>query len=578
MENSVVKKVEQFLRAESLLPEQITGDFSTSEELAANIDVESKNLWNFLEGNFPAKHAKPEAMKAGNSALTFIHYRQPEAGEHVLVVDLGGTNLRQGRISFISNHAIEKNLDLMASLEDYTKEQLGLLEKPLGREELFTRIANKLKPLLQDQLKNTKANGSGQEAKAKPRKISLCFSHPISVRENKGHYDAYPLYFTKERKANDLVGVALGAELNKYLQKLGVSEKQQKVVVLNDTVAIALAGLWELQRKANKTNKANGQDAWHGMPRQEALASAGCFGASKTHSETHSEIIDTVLGVVLGTGFNIAYLEPVELEAAELEAAENKAANQKSSLRGKGFSKSGRENRENNSFLQKRMMYNSEIGGYRYLHESEVDRRIRKTADEQDLGFSEKRISGAYFAHIFHHSIELVLEKKLLHGKLVDFFECMFAKARLAGMPIFSNNQLSSFLASGKIAGYESELAAIHAKDKEFMRLILEKLVKRSAKMAAFLSAGVLRFSLGQRWVSVKQKTAEKLSFKRAAVSLEGSFVKNFPGLKKAYLHDLYQFMPPNIALTVLEVDNASMVGAAMADWSPASSFKYSRE
>ncbi len=99
--------------------------------------------------------------------------------------------------------------------------------------------------------------------------IKFSFSYPASIEPNQ---EVRPLKFTKEIKAQALIGMPLRSALQTSLQAAGLAEKPN-LTILNDTVAVYLAGLQTCQN----TNPASAAPA--------------------------------VVGIVYGSGFNICYQE-----------------------------------------------------------------------------------------------------------------------------------------------------------------------------------------------------------------------------------------------------------------------------
>lgn len=156
------------------------------------------------------------------------------SNEKVIVIDAGGTNLRVALVEFDESHKSE--------ITYFTKTRMPGIDKEVSSKEFFSYIANEVKPI---------ANQSD--------KIAFCFSYPAEIDENK---EGTALFFSKEIKAPEVIGLPLGASLLKELKS------KHKVTILNDTVATLLAA------KGNETKK-----------------------------------VDSYIGFILGTGTNCAYVE-----------------------------------------------------------------------------------------------------------------------------------------------------------------------------------------------------------------------------------------------------------------------------
>jgi hexokinase len=159
----------------------------------------------------------------------------------VVVIDAGGTNLRTCLVEF--------KTDLEPKISSFSKSKMIGFDKEVSSEQFFSELADKVEPLIRD------ANN-----------IAFCFSYPALSSEDG---DAKALYFSKEIKADSVIGMPLGASLLKELAQRGHNIKEKRVVVLNDTVATLLAG------KANNNKKPYA----------------------------------TYIGFILGTGTNTSYIE-----------------------------------------------------------------------------------------------------------------------------------------------------------------------------------------------------------------------------------------------------------------------------
>ena len=157
----------------------------------------------------------------------------------VAVIDAGGTNLRTCIARFDQHGQVQ--------LSHFNKQPMPGRDHEIGADEFYRVLADALTPL-KDEFTN----------------IGFCFSYPATVMPN---YDGRLLHWTKEIKIPELVGRHIGEGLLDELEARGIYGKN--VVVLNDTVAVLLAGL------------AKGQ----------------AFNAS------------SYIGLILGTGTNTAYVE-----------------------------------------------------------------------------------------------------------------------------------------------------------------------------------------------------------------------------------------------------------------------------
>lgn len=166
-------------------------------------------------------------------------------GEKVIVLDAGGTNFRSATFSFSGGAA--------PGVEHFSKSPMPGTEGPIGREEFFRLIAEKMEASVWDS-----------------DKVGFCFSYPTEILPDG---DGRLIRFTKEVDAPEVEGALIGRSVNDALEKrYGKDAGGKKITVLNDTVATMLAG--------------------------KASAGPGRYSG--------------YIGFILGTGTNCAYLERTE--------------------------------------------------------------------------------------------------------------------------------------------------------------------------------------------------------------------------------------------------------------------------
>lgn len=132
----------------------------------------------------------------------------------VIVLDAGGTNLRSALVHFDDQGK--------AVIENFSKIPMPGYEAEVSLDEFYTIFASRIKDLAHQ----------GDS-------IGFCFSYPAEITDQ---CDAIPLVFTKEIKAPEVIGQSVADNLRAYLKKAGVP-CEQRVVVLNDTVATLLTGM-----------------------------------------------------------------------------------------------------------------------------------------------------------------------------------------------------------------------------------------------------------------------------------------------------------------------------------------------
>ncbi|MBN1795101.1 MAG: hypothetical protein JW804_00350 [Sedimentisphaerales bacterium] len=158
----------------------------------------------------------------------------------VIVMDAGGTNFRAAAVHFNDN---DKTV-----IKNIVKASMPGVEKQVSKIEFFDCLAGFIKDLTD-----------------KSEKIGFCFSYPCDMHPNK---DGRLLHFSKEIKADEVVGQMIGENLIEAMKRLNLPA-DKKVVILNDTVTTLLAG-------------------------KVALA---------------EQDFDSYIGFILGTGTNTCYIE-----------------------------------------------------------------------------------------------------------------------------------------------------------------------------------------------------------------------------------------------------------------------------
>ncbi|MDC7224375.1 MAG: hexokinase [Spirochaetales bacterium] len=168
-------------------------------------------------GNFQDEMDKGLAGQDSSLAMipTYVDAKPAiPRNKKVAVLDAGGTNLRAALVHFdeAGKGVIEK----------FTKIRMPGFEREVSLDEFYTVLADRIKDFV-------------DESDA----IGFCFSYPAEVTPD---CDGIPLLFTKEIKVPEVLGKPIGENLRVYLKKAGC-RGDQKVVVLNDTVATLLTGM-----------------------------------------------------------------------------------------------------------------------------------------------------------------------------------------------------------------------------------------------------------------------------------------------------------------------------------------------
>jgi len=132
-------------------------------------------------------------------------------GERVIALDAGGTHFRAATLAFGPGR--------VPVIENFSDHPMPGTRGTITAPEFFAQIAEIVKPLLPIS-----------------RKIGFCFSYPAEITPGR---DGKLLAMTKEVSITGLAGLALGAELQKYLGPA-------QITVLNDTTACLLGGMGDI--------------------------------------------------------------------------------------------------------------------------------------------------------------------------------------------------------------------------------------------------------------------------------------------------------------------------------------------
>lgn len=159
----------------------------------------------------------------------------------IIVLDAGGTNFRSCLVTFDAEGSAEISMLQRCAMP--------ALDRELSRKEFFDTIASNISRL-----------------KDMADTIAFCFSYGMRITPE---HDGVALAFSKEIKAPEVTGCAVGAELRKSLAAQGW-KRTDKIVLLNDTQAALLAG------------------------------------AAGTNAGRYSSYV----GFILGTGINTAFIQP----------------------------------------------------------------------------------------------------------------------------------------------------------------------------------------------------------------------------------------------------------------------------
>ncbi len=137
----------------------------------------------------------------------------PKAGEKVIVIDAGGTNLRTCTVTFDSN--------LEPIIGDFRKTSMPGIDRQVTAAEFISTFADQVERLID-----------------MSDRIGFCFSYAAEILPD---HDGVPLFFSKEIKAPEVIGKHLGRELLAELGRRGHDVSNKRIIILNDTVTTLLA-------------------------------------------------------------------------------------------------------------------------------------------------------------------------------------------------------------------------------------------------------------------------------------------------------------------------------------------------
>lgn len=139
----------------------------------------------------------------------------PKAGEKVIVIDAGGTNLRTCLVEF--------DPSLKPIVHDFRRTRMPGFDREICAREFFGVFADEVERLVEQS-----------------DRIAFCFSYAATILPD---HDGVPIGFSKEIKAPEVIGMRLGENLLAELARRGHDVSSKKVIILNDTVTTLLAAL-----------------------------------------------------------------------------------------------------------------------------------------------------------------------------------------------------------------------------------------------------------------------------------------------------------------------------------------------
>lgn len=137
----------------------------------------------------------------------------PRAGEKVIVIDAGGTNLRTCLVEF--------DASLHPVVRDFRRTRMPGFDREVSAKEFFGVFVTEIERLVDQS-----------------DRIAFCFSYAATILPD---HDGIPIGFSKEIKAPEVIGMRLGENLLAELSRRGHDVSSKKVMILNDTVTTLLA-------------------------------------------------------------------------------------------------------------------------------------------------------------------------------------------------------------------------------------------------------------------------------------------------------------------------------------------------
>ncbi len=244
--SDAIAKVTKFLRANGMSHEDIDMDSCCQ----AFLDEMEKGL----AGDESSLKMLPTYIETGDSVAK---------NKPVIVLDAGGTKFRCAVVHFDGKGN--------AVIENFKEQSMPGAESEVTSEQFFDTLANYTQDVID-----------------KSDTIGFCFSYPCEMQPGK---DGKLIYFSKEMKAQEVLGRMIGENLNTAINRLGLGS-DKKIIILNDTVTTLLAG------KANDIKD----------------------GAVD---------YDSYIGFILGTGTNSCYVEQNSniKKASGLDASKSQVIN-----------------------------------------------------------------------------------------------------------------------------------------------------------------------------------------------------------------------------------------------------------
>ena len=177
------------------------------------LSVSERSIVDSLLSDMKVGLENPENAFQDMISTWFLPPETTPKNASVIVIDAGGTNFRSCLVHF--------SADGVPCISEFRKTKMPGVECALTKKTFFSAIADNIAYL-----------------KDKAERIGFCFSYPMTITQDG---DGIVRAFSKEIKADEVVGCAVGACLGEELTRRGW-RSLKKISLLNDTVAALLAG------------------------------------------------------------------------------------------------------------------------------------------------------------------------------------------------------------------------------------------------------------------------------------------------------------------------------------------------
>lgn len=237
-------------------------------------------------------------------------------------------------------------------------------------------------------------------------------------------------------------------------------------------------------------------------------------------ADSSGRTFDSYIGFILGTGTNSSYIE------------QNKNITKKKDLHPAGS-----------------QIINIESGAFGKAPRGMLDKKFDKSLVNPGVNIFEKMISGAYLGSICLWTIQSAVKDKLF---------CSNADEKLSSITSLSTKEISDFLSNPQAGGNPLSQAIKDADEKDCVTLywLIDRLIERTAKLTAINLSGVaIKCGKG------------KNPIRPICIIAEGTTFYHLTSFRQRIEYYLRQYLveKKNIFYEIINVDNATLIGAAIA-------------